>query len=331
MATVKALSPKSAKSKYSALDKSANKKYKAAKKTVSSINGKISNLKKEIAKKGISKSEKTKLTSRLTKYQSTLKSDTSKASKAKTAYATASRNYKNYKHSPEVVAYHKQNSLKNMKKDADWEHSDGNYLMPLNPWSDDSYDLFYITDFQPTHESSVNSTSVEHGFYVSSVGQMSPPSYSITGYLGGEPGDTMDSIKKHINRIQGYADDTTQVIFIGDQSLKHAVVSNFTPDFNHAVDGGGGINAVQFSMTITGVSFAESSIKQKKKVTTDSGKKSPTKGSNSKNNKGKKYVVAKRGDTYWGIAQKHKVSVSLVEKKNKYAATRIPVGAKIYY
>lgn len=322
-----ALSPQNAKLKYTKLAKEADKKQKKQKKTYDSWNTKVGKLKKQIDKKGISKSEKSKLKARLTKYNKTLSSEKSKYNKYKASYEKAVKVEKNSAHSPEVLKYHMENTLKNMKKDNDWEHSDGNYLIPKNPWSDDSYALFYVTDFQPTHESSVNSTSVEHGFYVSSVGQMTPPSYAITGYLGGEPDDTMDDIKKRINRIQGYADDTTQVLFTGDQSLKSAVVTAFTPDFNHQIDGGGGENAVSFSLTITGVSFADSTIKQKKKATKDSGKKTPKKGSS----KGSHYVIAKRGDTYWGIATKHKVSVSTVEKKNKYAATRIPVGAKIYY
>lgn len=324
---VKALSPQKALKKYARASIKADMANRKAKKKYDTWKGKVSKLKKDIGKKGISKAEKSKLEGRLKKYNKTLTSYKSKYSKAKTAASKAEHNYKYSKHMPEVNKYHMQNTLKAMKKDRDWAHSDGNYLIPKNPWSNHSYVLFYITDFQPTHESSVNSTSVEHGFYVSSVGQMTPPSYSITGYIGGEPKDTMKDIKKSIDRIQTYADDTTQVLFTGDQSLKSAVVTSFAPDFNHQVDGGGGTNAVQFSMTITGVSFAESNVKKKKHETKDSGKKKPKKGSS----KGSHYVIAKRGDTYWGIASKHKVSVSSVEKKNKYSATHIPVGAKIYY
>jgi len=67
--------------------------------------------------------------------------------------------------------------------------------------------------------------------------------------------------------------------------------------------------------------------KRKKKVVA----KKTTKGGDGKNKTKKLYVTSKAGTTYWGIAQKKKVSVKSLEKMNKWPARKIPIGVRIRY
>lgn len=326
-----ALSPSSAKKKYAKAKTKVKNAYTSAKKAVSKANTKVTYYTKEV-KGAKTTAAKKKAQSMLTKYEKTLKAKKSTESKAKSAYETASRNLSRYKKSPEVSAYHMKNILKKMKKDRDWDGAGGRaYIVPLRPWTDSSYALIYITDMQPTHESTITTTPVERGFSVSTAGQLTSPTYSVTGYLGGKVGDKMKDLQKVSDRLAMYNDDTTSIKFVGDETISEGVITNYTPDYNRQIDGGGGTNAISISMTITKVTYADSNTKKKStkhNKTTDSGKKNKTSGTKKS---GKRYVVTKKNDTYWGIATAHKVSVASVEKLNKYPAKSLPVGVKVYY
>jgi len=86
---------------------------------------------------------------------------------------------------------------------------------------------------------------------------------------------------------------------------------------------------VTFTLTI--VTYFDSNVKKKKKATASKGTKSTKKAKTSKKKSTHKYIVAKSGYTYWYVSQKTGVKLSKIEKLNKYAAKKIPIGAKIYY
>lgn len=91
-------------------------------------------------------------------------------------------------------------------------------------------------------------------------------------------------------------------------------------------------NAVQMSLTFKYVKpqkiqYTKSKKKAVKKTT---GKKAKKSGSG-KTKTSKRYVIAKPGTTYSGVALSKHVSLAKVMKLNKYPARKIPIGSKIYY
>jgi LysM repeat protein len=322
-----ALTPSAAKKKYTKLYNKSKTALTKAKIATTRANNNVNQYKYYLSNAPTAKA-KAYYKKELAKVTATATAKKNAYTKAKSAEQTAKRNLSRYKKSPEVSKFHMNNILINMKQDKDWDGR--GYIVPLRPWTDNSYALIYITDFQPTSGGSINDTPVERGFSVSTAGQKQAKTASVTGYLGGDPEDKMKDLLKVSDRLDLYCNDTTSVKFVSDQVIGEGVITAYTPDFNHAVDGGGGTNAISISMTINYVTYADSNPKPKKKKTTDSGKKPVTKGTKKKGT-GKRYIVAKKGDTYWGVATKHKVSLASVEKLNKYAARSIPIGAKIYY
>lgn len=89
-------------------------------------------------------------------------------------------------------------------------------------------------------------------------------------------------------------------------------------------------NALKMTLSFTYVlpqKIGYTRKKKKKKVVATKTKKD----GNGKTKTNKRYVTAKAGTTYWGISQAKKVSVSSLEKMNKWPPRSIPIGARIRY
>ncbi|WP_338230784.1 phage baseplate protein [Lactiplantibacillus paraxiangfangensis] len=248
-------------------------------------------------------------------------------------YDKAKSNLSRYKKKIELPATYRKQIMKKMHKSDYWGHRA--YIMPKYPHANTSYCFVFITDESTPHETTMSSNAVEKGRSLSANAQKQATTVSITGYLGGDGNKSkMAGLKKQAKRLARWSDNSSVMTWHGDNVYPEVVITNFTPDFNHE-PGTGGTNIIAVSMTLTIGDFADSNPKKKKKKTTDTGKKSVKKASSkkkgSKSAKKKRYIIAKRGYSYWYVSKKTKVSLSKIEKMNKYPARKIPIGAKIYY
>lgn len=224
---------------------------------------------------------------------------------------------------------HKDNILTTMKSDA--RFSKDSYIMPNYPRSDESYVFIFVGDESEPHSTNVATQSIENGVNIATTTQMNAPTISITGVLGGETVDDIDSINKDLVKLKRWADHGTDLRWNSKAGYQgHVIMSDFTPEFDRTGTATG-INACSVTFTLTIVTYFDSNVKKKKKATASKGTKSTKKAKTSKKKSTHKYIVAKSGYTYWYVSQKTGVKLSKIEKLNKYAAKKIPIGAKIYY
>ena len=144
---------------------------------------------------------------------------------------------------------------------------------------------------------------------------------SGTYYLFGKSFSDCD---KQYEILQGWARKGVEVTVRGFSKWNHAYLSSVGKTAYTA----GNKNSMQLSITFTyakkdKIAYAKKKTKKKSKSST--GAKSGTKKTTHKT------VTVKSGMTYWSIAQSHNVSVSSLEKMNKWPATKLPVGVKVRY
>lgn len=142
----------------------------------------------------------------------------------------------------------------------------------------------------------------------------------------------MSGLLTQVRRLRRWLNNSTPISWYGDETIKSAKITSFTPDFSHDV-GTGGTNVINVSLTIEETNYAISNEKKKKKKTKDVGSRSVKKGSKrgKTGNKKTNYLIAKSGMTYISIAKKEGTTVAKLRSLNKYSDRKIPIGAKIYY
>ncbi|WP_268914145.1 phage baseplate protein [Lentilactobacillus sp. SPB1-3] len=267
---------------------------------------------------------------------------TKQLSKLNKQYNSAKNNYAIAKEQSKIQKTRDTISAK-IKKDPRFKtHA---YIMPNNPGTNSSYVFIFVQDQSTDHGSSIASQAVEKGMNMSTTSQMNPATVSITGIIGGRQKDTISSIEKDLEKIEKWADNGIDMKWHGRRIFAHVQLSDFTSDFNFE-GAGTGINSSNVTFSLQIGNYFESTVKKKKGTTSDVGTKPVNKGNNNgkgtnkddKNNNSKgngnnthKYIVAKRGYTYWYVSQKTGVKLSVVQKLNKYPDREIPIGAKVYY
>lgn len=252
--------------------------------------------------------------------------------KKKTAKEKAKSNLSRYKKSREASDVHRANILSKMKASKYWGVR--GYIMPVYPWSDSSYCFIWIDDEQPSYANTASSNSLEKGQTTYAGSAKQPTTISLQGKLGGDGDNSkMSGLKTQAKRLARWSDNSTQLCWHGETTMSSLTITGFTPDFSHEV-GTGGENVIGVTLTLQEAEYADSEPKKKATTGTDTGKKNVSKSkakSSSSSSKKKRYIVAKKGYTYWFVHQKTGVPLATIEKKNKYPAKKIPVGAKIYY
>ncbi|HJE00103.1 MULTISPECIES: phage baseplate protein [Levilactobacillus] len=325
MATKKYTTLTSVKKLYQKEQAAAEKKLKSINKTLSKNQKKIAAAKKEVGKlSGSAKTKKEKLITNLTKSVATNKKQ---VKSAKTAVTKAKAKTKNYKHSREASKVYKDQILTKMKKSKYW--GERAYIMPKYPWASTSYVFIRTNDEQPTFSSNLTSNPTEKGGTVAGSAETQPTTVAVQGVLGGDGGNShLAGLKTQAKRLERWEKNHTPLEWHGEYTMMSTNISDFSPDYSHEI-GTGGENIINLSITLQEVEYADSNKKAKAKSTKNTGTKATTKSTSTKSKK--KYVIAKKGTTYWSVHVKTGVSLATIEKKNKYPATKIPVGAKIYY
>lgn len=250
--------------------------------------------------------------------------------KKKSTMEKAKANLSRYKKSREASDVHRANILAKMKTSKYWGKR--GYIMPKYPWADTSYCFIYINDEAPSYANTPATNSLEKGHTTYAGSSKQPTSISLQGSLGGDGAKShMSGLKTQAKRLARWADNATQLTWHGETTMSSMTITAFTPDFSHEV-GTGGENVIGVTLTLQEAEYADSNVKKKSNKGTDTGKKNKTTAKSTASSKKKKrYIVAKAGYTYWYVHQKTGVALATIEKKNKYPARKIPIGAKIYY
>lgn len=164
---------------------------------------------------------------------------------------------------------------------------------------------------------------VEKGIDLTDHVEKKPVVLSISGKLI-RPDNT--SLETLIGRLSTIETKGMLVVYEGRRIYHNLMISKFSHDADSKI-----MNGFNFSMTLKEVRFAGPSY-----VSLEPKMKAAVAGVSSvgrKQTENKKqspiYHIVKKGDTYFGVAEKYGAKWQDVQKNNDYPATQIPIGAKI--
>lgn len=150
----------------------------------------------------------------------------------------------------------------------------------------------FVQDESVKRGVAVSEHPVEKGLKITDNVKREPIVINITGEIVGK------NAKKKLKKIQTLHQKGKYVKYIGQNTLKKAIITSFDTDHPNTIYGG-----CAFTMEIKEIRIAKSPYKKKKGKKTVSGTKQVTQKS-TKNAAYKKYKV-KKGDTLWAIAKKY--------------------------
>lgn len=161
-----------------------------------------------------------------------------------------------------------------------------------------------------THSVDAKDSRITHG-------SRSSKQLSGTYYLKGNSFREMDNLYAI---LQGWQRKNIELVIRGFSRWNHAYISSIgkTTLYKNALT-----LPVTFDYELR--AHIKSAKKSKKKTIAAA---SPKKGTSKST---KKTVTIKSGMTYWWVAQHYNVSISWLEKHNKWSARSIPIGAKVRY
>lgn len=224
------------------------------------------------------------------------------------------------------VDNHFLKSIVNMKQRANYSDSSGK-LIAKNAKTDNSYVILFIRSSQGSTQAQVNTKAVENGLNITTNTQMGINQITLDATIGGM-GANLDDVQKQLNKLKYWANHGNELVYHSPEFNSESVqITDYEPSFE-VTGGGTGTNSVNVSLTLNETSFFDvGSIKKatKHKAVGHRGKK------HGKKSKKKHFVKAKSGFTYIYVARIKGVSLKRVMKLNHYSATKIPIGAKIYY
>lgn len=162
---------------------------------------------------------------------------------------------------------------------------------------------------------------VEKGINLSDHIERQPTVVKLSGLLVRPTPERVESL---ITQLQVIEESGKLVVYQGRRIYKNMLLSglNFTADSNIS-------NGYNFSCNLTEVRIAQSSyvppkikaitapVSQAGRKQTENQKQSPI------------YHTTKKGDTYYGLGQKHGVKWQQIQTWNGYDPKKIPIGAKL--
>lgn len=150
-------------------------------------------------------------------------------------------------------------------------------------------------------------------------GSRSSKQLSATYYL---LGDSFSKLDQQYRIFEGWQKKNVELIVRGFSKWNHAYISSIGKTMDTPYKN---VLALPITFDYEMPAHIKMAKKSKKKTKAAAKKK---KGSSKSS---KKYVVVKSGMTYWWIARHYHVSISWLEKNNKWSARKIPVGVKVRY
>ncbi|MFC6180352.1 LysM peptidoglycan-binding domain-containing protein [Lactiplantibacillus daowaiensis] len=163
-----------------------------------------------------------------------------------------------------------------------------------------------------THSVDAKDTRITHG-------NRSSKQLSGTYYLHGKSFREMDKL---YNIFQGWQRKNIELEVRGFSRWNHAYISSIGKTMDAPLKN---VLAIPITFDYEMRAHIKSAKKSKKKTKASASKK---RGSTKSK---KAYVTIKSGMTYWWISQKYGVSISWLEKNNKWPARAIPIGVKVRY
>lgn len=332
---------------YDALESQIEDQEKALAKTKSSskkksIESKIKDLKKQKAavaetmKKIASSAGYNKEMNAKTKAEANIKTEKKKISDLTTKKSKDSKKYSAYakekaaRNAAKVKKQQKANSAKIKKTIAaakkagrinDHTYMGGQTAVYRADLKTSRVYLLGEVDPSETNDQDVPVYAVDKGDTRTNYSVRSSKQLSGTYYLFG---NSLEDCDTAYEILQGWARKGVEVVVQGFAKWAHCYLSSVGKTGYPA----GNKRSMQLSITFTYSMKAK--IAYAKKKTKKKAKSSTTKSSGTKKTT-KKTITIKSGMTYWYVSQKTGVSVSTLEKLNKWPATAIPVGAKVRY
>lgn len=195
------------------------------------------------------------------------------------------------------------------------------YIIPAYPASQRSYYSFSVEEETPTHTETLATNPVESGLPIGGIGQQEQPTIAITGKFYGADNSTR---RDKLSRLIAYADNQTEIEYHGIQTINHAQISEIAIQNTSPMP----TNYLAFTMTIVEVRFALSNMSEAVSLPAKKGKVKAKRGSAKKKTNNKKYVIVRRGNTYWGWWRQYGTSIATLRKWNKWRDRFIPIGKK---
>jgi len=338
--------------------KAANDAYKSQVSKVSSLETKLSKAKSSSTKKTLKNEIKEAKAKQTSAYKSlTAIKKSSDAKKQFTAKTSATKKNKSYaktlkaakakqkklktnldalkaKQKSEAAAALKKLQAKNQARiNAKIKAQAGKLLKPQTAvWRADlkTDTVVFLGEISPTETNDADgpTNAVDSGDPRTNYLIRSGKTLSGTYYLFGTGGTDSDSrwanVDKHYDSLQKWQRWGLEVCIRGFSKWKHGYMTSIGK-----VSENKDIGAVQLSISFSYKKPANLVYRQKKTKAKSKGKKTTKSGKKSTSSKTAKSHTIKSGDTYSALAKKYGVSVSSLEKANKYPARSLPIGKKL--
>jgi LysM repeat protein len=132
-----------------------------------------------------------------------------------------------------------------------------------------------------------------------------------------------------VEKLREYMRKGALLRYVGRSTASDVVILDISRDYTADIANGVALSIAVRKIRIAKSPWAKAPAKQKpsQKPPTRSGKKKPV--STKPRSSTARYHVARKGDTYWGLSLKYGTSISQLRTWNRYADTRIPIGAKL--
>lgn len=315
----------------------AKSKYNSAKTNLKKNTKELNKLNMEL-KAATSVVSKHKLSSMVKMASLSTKNATRAVTKAKKAYTKANNNLATFKKSlpaerRKATLKLKKDMIAQMQKDKPGYWANGRpFIIPKYPGSIKSYIFIQNNSESETIQTDITTNAISPGQYTNHFSQTSPVQRQFDGKIGGAQVSQVSDLKNQFDKLKRWSSRGTEVeLHHGQRTSNSAVLSSVGINFDAPRD-----NAIPVSITMQDVKWAETMVKKSSKKTTskkkgsNSGKKSPTKGSRKKAKpKAGKYLTIKKGDTYWGYHIKYGTSISKLRSWNGFPDRRLPIGKKV--
>lgn len=181
--------------------------------------------------------------------------------------------------------------------------------------------LVHVNEEDTTADVNIPSHKVEKGINLSDHVEREPIVVQLSGLLVRATKKEVESLIKNLLNIEK---NGTLVTYTGRRIYTNMMLSNLNFKADSSIK-----NGFTFSCTLTEVRIAKPAyVPPKRKAVTASKAKAGRKQTANKKTS-PIYHKTKKGDTYWALAKKYGTTWQQLQKWNKYAPTKIPIGVKL--
>lgn len=181
--------------------------------------------------------------------------------------------------------------------------------------------LIFVTTEDVDIDVEIPSHKVEEGINIMDHVERKPKVVKLKGLL---VRPTKERVERLIEALEKYETQGTLLSYEGRRIYRNMVLSKLQIKASVKV-----MNGFDFSCTLTEIDIATTSYVQSMPVAAYKSVTTSGQVQTANANTGQIYHVVKRGDTYWGLSKAYGSSVQQLRAWNKYADSKIPLGAKL--